>query len=77
MKISFEDALKRLDEISIKLESSNVSLSDSLKLYEEAVELGEFCKNELNIEIEKTDKKAPISIGACATKEVIKNGSSK
>lgn len=34
-------------------------------------------KNELNIEIEKTDKKAPISIGACATKEVIKNGSSK
>lgn len=50
MKISFEDALKRLDEISIKLESSNVSLSDSLKLYEEAVELGEFCKNELNIE---------------------------
>ncbi len=50
MKISFEDALKRLDEISIKLESSNVSLSDSLKLYEEAVELGEFCKNELNVE---------------------------
>ena len=34
-------------------------------------------KNELNIEIEKTDKKAPISIGTCATKEVIKNGSSK
>ena len=34
-------------------------------------------QNELNIEIEKTDKKAPISIGACATKEVIKNGSSK
>lgn len=52
---SFEDSLRRLQEISDLLERSDVSLEDSIKLYEEGIKLSKECytvleKAELKIE---------------------------
>ncbi len=45
---SFEDALKRLEEIVAELEDGEVPLEDSLKLYEEGISLYRFCMAKLN-----------------------------
>lgn len=44
----FEDQLKALENIVDKLENGELSLEDSLKLYEEGVTLSETCKKELD-----------------------------
>lgn len=46
--LKFEDALKRLEEIVSKLESGDVELDESLKLFEEGMELANFCSKKLN-----------------------------
>ncbi|MFA5658127.1 MAG: exodeoxyribonuclease VII small subunit [Oscillospiraceae bacterium] len=45
--MSFENSLKRLNEILEQLESSSLSLEDSIKLYQEGIELSVSCKKEL------------------------------
>lgn len=45
---SFETALKRLEEIVAKLEGGMLSLEESLKIFEEGVNLTKFCQKELN-----------------------------
>ncbi len=40
---SFEQLLKRLDEISQLLESEDTGLEESIKLYEEGIKLSEKC----------------------------------
>jgi exodeoxyribonuclease VII small subunit len=45
---SFESAFTRLEEILEKLNSGNVSLDESLKLYEEADKLITHCGRRLN-----------------------------
>ena len=52
---SFETSLKRLQEISDLLESEEVGLEDSIKLYEEGIKLSKECygsleKAELKVE---------------------------
>ncbi len=52
---NFETSLKRLQEISELLESDEVSLEDSIKLYEEGIKLSKDCysaleKAELKVE---------------------------
>lgn len=44
---SFEDSLKKLESIVEKLEKGDLSLEDSLKLFEEGVGLSAVCKKEL------------------------------
>ena len=39
----FEEALKRLKEISELLENEDVSLDDSIKIYEEGIKLSKQC----------------------------------
>jgi len=46
--LNFENAFKRLEEILEKLNSSSVSLDESLKLYEEADKLIVLCSKRLN-----------------------------
>lgn len=46
--ITYEAAIKRLEEIVTKLEGGELSLDKSLKLYEEATELSAFCKKYLD-----------------------------
>ena len=50
-ELTFETAMKRLEEIVNALENNTVSLDDSLKLFEEGIKLTKYCENELkNIE---------------------------
>ena len=45
---SFEQSLKRLEEIVDKLEGEELALEDSLKLFEEGVKLAESCGRRLD-----------------------------
>lgn len=46
--MSFEKKLQRLEEIVEKMEAGEVSLEDSMKLFEEGVKLSRDCNKELN-----------------------------
>lgn len=46
--LSFEDAMKRLEEIANKLENGQVPLDESLSLYEEGIALVRFCNDKLD-----------------------------
>jgi len=46
-KDNFENALKRLEEIVQKLEGGDLSLDESLKLFEEGIELSRLCTKKL------------------------------
>jgi exodeoxyribonuclease VII small subunit len=45
---SFEDSFTRLQEILESLESDNCTLEQTLKLYEEGLQLTKFCQDKLN-----------------------------
>ena len=45
---SFEESLKKLETIVDQLEKGDLSLEDSLKLFEEGVGLSSSCKQELD-----------------------------
>lgn len=47
-QIEFEAVLKKLQLIVDKLEHGNVTLNESIKLYEEGMELSKVCFEELN-----------------------------
>ncbi len=51
--MNYEDAIKELEEITAKLDSQILPLSESEKLFDRAIELARFCQNELS----KTSKK--------------------
>ncbi len=44
---TFEESLKKLDEIVGQLENGNLPLEDSIRLFEEGVRLSTVCKKEL------------------------------
>lgn len=47
-KISFEQAMKRLEEITALIESGDITLDESVKLYEEGVKLTGICETMLD-----------------------------
>ena len=47
-KERFEDAMNKLEKIVGKLEEGDVSLEESLKLFEEGVRLSRFCNQKLD-----------------------------
>ena len=53
---NFEQALNRLEKISELLEDENTPLEDSIKLFEEGIELKEFCEEKLKSAKLKIDK---------------------
>lgn len=66
--ISFESAYARLEEILEKMNSGKVSLEDSLKLYEEADQLINWCSKQLTdaekkIEILVKNREGEIIVG--------------
>lgn len=62
---SFEENFSRLEKILEKLESEDVTLDETIKLYEEGLALTKYCYDKLNDaelrikEINKTLKGAP------------------
>ena len=58
MKLTFEQAMARLEEISNILSSGAVSIDESLELYAEGTKLIKFCSEKLNavtLKIEEID----------------------
>ena len=53
---NFENALERLEEIAQLLESEDTPLEDSIKLFEEGIDLKEFCEEKLKSAKLKIDK---------------------
>lgn len=47
MEMTYEKAILRLEEIVSSLEKNEVSLDDSLKLFEEGTKLTAFCADKL------------------------------
>ncbi len=45
--VSFEEAYKKLEEIAAKLESPEISLDESIALFEEGVKLSKYCSEVL------------------------------
>lgn len=54
--LSFEDALKRLENIVHRLESGEATLEESIALYEEGAQLRAQCEARLKSAQEKIDK---------------------
>lgn len=57
-KQNFDSALKRLEEIVDLLEAGQLSLEESLRVFEEGVKISLFCQEEL----QKTDGKVSLLI---------------
>lgn len=58
MKLTFEQAMERLEEISQILSDNQVSVDESLKLYSEGAKLIKFCSDKLktvSLKIEEID----------------------
>ena len=61
---SFEDSLQRLQEISDILDSGNVGLEESIKLYEEGIKLANYCYGTLkDAELKVTELKKQLENG--------------
>lgn len=84
-EIKFEEALKKLEKIVSELERGESSLDDSLKKYEEGVQLAKLCgkkleeaerKVEVLIKSEKGQKeKKPFDVSRVEGEEVNEGGS--
>lgn len=59
-KLSFEDAMKQLEEVVRALESGNVELEKSIALYEQGARLRAHCERKLK---EAEEKVAMITLG--------------
>jgi exodeoxyribonuclease VII small subunit len=58
-RLSFEEALSRLEEIVDELEDESISLEDTIKLYEEGIKLSKICTETLEqaeLRIEKVNE---------------------
>jgi len=55
-KLTFENALKQLENIVHELESGNLSLDDSIKKFEEGIKLSKYCSAKLD----ETEKRITI-----------------
>lgn len=47
-ELNFEDALKKLEEIAGKMGEEGLSLDESLKMFQEGMELSTFCNKKLD-----------------------------
>ncbi len=62
-KLTFEAALKKLEEIVKKLEEGNLSLEDSLRIFEEGMALSQFCEKSLEEAQGKVEQLMTNSLG--------------
>jgi len=69
MKIKFEKALERLEEIVNILEQGDVSLDEALKLFEEGIKLSRICNDKLT----KVEEKIKVILGEKDGKIITEN----
>jgi exodeoxyribonuclease VII small subunit len=62
-EISFESSLQRLQEISDILEKGEIGLEESIKIYEEGINLANYCYKTLEAaELKVTDLKKQLEV---------------
>lgn len=71
-EISFEEAIKKLEEIVDSLENGDFPLEESLKLYEEGVKLVNICTTKIN-NVEKSVKILSNSRGELVEEDFLPN----
>ena len=57
--INFEDSMEKLQNIAKQLEDDNLSLDESIKLFEQGMDISKKCKEMLD----KAEKKIKILVG--------------
>ena len=62
-KASFEKGLARLEEIVEQLEGGDLSLDQSLKIFQEGIELFRYCSQKLNEAQAKVEKLVKLADG--------------
>ena len=62
-EMSFEDALKELDQIVSKLEGGDVPLEESIKVYTRGTQLQRHCQDKLKSAEAKIEKLSLVSAG--------------
>jgi len=62
-RLSFEEALKKLQNIVSQLEDESISLEDSVNLYEEGIKLSKYCTETLEKAELKIKKVTPSDQG--------------
>ena len=55
-KPTFEEALKRLEQIVERMEKGDLGLDGSLSLFEEGIELSRICTHQLNLADQRVQK---------------------
>ena len=71
-ELSFEDSLKKLEDIVDKLESGDIDLEKSVELYEEGMRLKTSCEEKLK-KVEIKIKKIKIENNKIIKEDFIKN----
>ncbi|MBO4318030.1 MAG: exodeoxyribonuclease VII small subunit [Mailhella sp.] len=74
-KLSFEDGLARIKEITALLENKDCTLEQSIRLYREGMEISEQCRRELEaarheMEILNGDQPAPFAPAQAVLEDV-------
>ena len=46
-KLTFEEAMQKLEQINLQLQQSNTSLTKSIELYQQGLSLANYCKQQL------------------------------
>ena len=46
-QLTFEEAMKELEQINLQLQQSNTSLTKSIELYQQGLSLANYCKQQL------------------------------
>jgi exodeoxyribonuclease VII small subunit len=66
-RLSFEAALGRLEAIVERLESGEVGLEESIRIYEEGIKIKSFCEKKLSEAQMRVEKIVPGADGAVQT----------
>lgn len=74
---TFEEAMERLEEIVKGLEGGDLSLGDSLKIFEEGMGLARFCSTELEAAEKKVSLLIKESDGSLSEAPFEPNGASE
>ena len=69
-QIKFEEAFKRLEDIVTKMESGDLSLEESMTLFEEGIKLTEKCKSRLEAAEQKIQLLTKDSAGNLSLEDI-------
>ena len=66
-ELSFEEALKNLEQTVMKMEQGDLNLDENIKFFEEGNKLVKFCTEQLN----KAEKKVEVLLGKNSDGEAV------